>query len=92
MSVGALAAALALAILLLVYQYQRASELDAQVDGLRNALEAARGEISIYHERMALVKGHVDDLSARVGALAELVTDDPAEASGSGSEIEEPSD
>ena len=90
--VAALAAALALATLLLAYQYQRASELGAQVEGLRNALETARGEIGIYHERMALVKGHVDDLSARIGALAELVTDDPSGGSSARSEIDEPSE
>jgi hypothetical protein len=67
---------LVLATLLLAYQYQRASELGERVEVLSGALETARGELELQRERMALVKGHVDDLAARVGALAELVSGD----------------
>jgi hypothetical protein len=91
--VAALAAALVLASLLLAYQqYQRASELGTEVEGLRSALETVRGELGSYRERMTLVKGHIDDLSARVGALAELVDDDGVPVSGFGSEAEAPSE
>ena len=91
--VAGLAAALVLASLLLAYQqYQRASELGTEVEGLRSALETARGELGSYRERMTLVKGHIDDLSARVGALAELIDDDGAPVSSFGSEAEAPSE
>ena len=70
-----LVAALALAGLLLAYEYQRAAELGDRVEALQGALDSARDELGVHRERMALVKSHVDDLSARVGALAGLVAD-----------------
>ena len=77
-------AALALASLLLAYEYQRAAELGDRVETLQGALETARDELGVHRERMALVKTYVDDLSARLGALAGLVADDAAQSPDAG--------
>ena len=72
--------ALAVSLVLLLAQTQRADRLAGRVESLTGELRSARGLIDAYEGRMEAVRGHVDDLTARLGALSDLVADDPKAA------------
>ena len=71
-----LAVALAILAAALLYQVERAAVLEHTVGEMQQELVAARRELGASQRRMELVRTHVDDLSARVGALRGLVADD----------------
>jgi cell division protein FtsB len=67
---------LALVVVLFAWQLLRAGALAEQVVALEHELAAAEEDIRIHEQRMGVVRSHVDDLSARIGALRTLVTDE----------------
>ena len=68
------AVVLAVVLGLLGWQALRADALAEEVAVLQGELSVARADIRIHEERMGVVRNHVDDLSARIGALRTLVT------------------
>ncbi len=72
-----LAAALAVALLLLASQTRRAGQLEAQVGSLRGELRSTRQLVDAHQRHLEAVRGHVDELSANMSALQELVGEDP---------------
>jgi len=68
--------ALAAALALFAWQARRAGVLAAEVGRLQGQLAASREDLRAYQQRMSVVRGHVDDLSARIGTLRELVSED----------------
>ena len=71
-----LACAVAAVSLLLAYQYQRSAQLERRVETLVGELASEREIVQVHRQRMEVVRSHLDDLSARVGALRRLASED----------------
>ena len=76
-TIGLLAAALVLVGFLALGQYQSAQKLEVRVQALTTELADARETLAAQRRRMDGVRTRVADISARLGQLQELVTEDP---------------
>jgi hypothetical protein len=78
-----LIAALVCLGLLLVRQVRYVGQLEVRVEELSSALGEAREVLGVYEHRVWQVRHNLDELSSRVGALQELVSEDSLPASSS---------
>jgi len=68
--------ALVLALGLLGWQSLRASGLAEEVAALEQELSVAQEDLRQHEQQIGVVRSHVDDLSARIGALHTLLADE----------------
>ena len=71
-----LIAALVCLGLLLLQQVRHVGQLEARVKALSSELGEAREVLGVYEHRVRQVRHNLDELSGRVGALQELVSED----------------
>jgi hypothetical protein len=66
--------------LIVVWQARMAGELEAQVMGLENELEATTTRLEAHRAHLSEIRGGVRDLSASLEGLRVLVDAEPADA------------